>query len=90
MNVTLTTGKQELEKQGNSAGIKNKPADWVILLITAVKPEVLPVNRTSNIMNALQGKVAGLNISLSGHRAPAVLQRSVSEANPHYPARTTH
>lgn len=33
---------------------------------TNVKPEDLTVNRTSNVMNALQGKVAGVNISSLG------------------------
>ncbi|HEY8970725.1 MAG TPA: carboxypeptidase-like regulatory domain-containing protein, partial [Puia sp.] len=33
---------------------------------TNVKPEELTVNRTSNLMNALQGKVAGVNISSLG------------------------
>ncbi|WP_217603174.1 SusC/RagA family TonB-linked outer membrane protein [Chitinophaga sp. GbtcB8] len=33
---------------------------------TSVKTEELTVNRTSNVMNALQGKVAGLNISSLG------------------------
>ena len=33
---------------------------------TNVKPEELSVNRTSNVMNALQGKVAGVNISSLG------------------------
>ncbi|WP_315821490.1 SusC/RagA family TonB-linked outer membrane protein [Paraflavitalea speifideaquila] len=33
---------------------------------TSVKPEELTVNRTSNVMNSLQGKVAGVNISSLG------------------------
>jgi len=33
---------------------------------TNVKPEELTVNRTANVMNALQGKVAGVNISSLG------------------------
>ncbi|GAA3943721.1 SusC/RagA family TonB-linked outer membrane protein [Chitinophaga oryziterrae] len=33
---------------------------------TSVKPEELSVNRSSNVMNALQGKVAGVNISSLG------------------------
>ncbi|HVU94281.1 MAG TPA: SusC/RagA family TonB-linked outer membrane protein [Puia sp.] len=33
---------------------------------TNVKPEELTVNRTANLMNALQGKVAGVNISSLG------------------------
>jgi len=33
---------------------------------TNVKPEELTVNRTPNVMNALQGKVAGVNISSLG------------------------
>ncbi len=36
---------------------------------TNVKPEDVTVNRTANLMNSLQGKVAGVNISLAGHRA---------------------
>src|SRR5436190_8411173 len=33
---------------------------------TSVKPDELTVNRTVNVMNALQGKVAGVNISALG------------------------
>jgi TonB-linked SusC/RagA family outer membrane protein len=33
---------------------------------TSVKPEEISVNRSSNVMNALQGKVAGVNISSLG------------------------
>ncbi|MBB1283776.1 SusC/RagA family TonB-linked outer membrane protein [Flavisolibacter sp. BT320] len=33
---------------------------------TSVKPEELTVNRTPNVMNALQGKIAGVNISSLG------------------------
>ncbi|WP_298737934.1 SusC/RagA family TonB-linked outer membrane protein [uncultured Chitinophaga sp.] len=66
INVTLTTGKQELgEVVVTALGIK-KQARGLGYSVTAVKPEELTVNRTSNVMNALQGKVAGLNISSLG------------------------
>ena len=66
VNVTLTAGKQELgEVVVTALGIK-KQSRGLGYSITAVKPEELSVNRTSNVMNALQGKVAGLNISSLG------------------------
>ncbi|HEY1163707.1 MAG TPA: TonB-dependent receptor plug domain-containing protein, partial [Chitinophaga sp.] len=66
INVTLTAGKKELEEVVVTAlGIK-KQARGLGYSVTAVKPEELTVNRTSNVMNALQGKVAGLNISSLG------------------------
>src|SRR6185503_18580187 len=44
----------------------NKEARRLGYSATNVKPEELTVNRTPNVMNALQGKVAGLNISSLG------------------------
>lgn len=41
----------------------NKDAKRLGYATSTVKPEELTVNRTPNLMNALQGKVAGVNIS---------------------------
>lgn len=66
VNVTLTAGKQDLgEVIVTALGIK-KQARGLGYSATNVKPEELSVNRTSNVMNSLQGKVAGLNISSLG------------------------
>lgn len=66
VDVTLTTGKQDLgEVIVTALGIR-KQSRGLGYSATNVKPEELSVNRTSNIMNSLQGKVAGLNISSLG------------------------
>lgn len=66
VNVSLTTDNTNLgEVIVTALGIK-KQARSLGYSATSVKPEELSVNRTSNVMNALQGKVAGVNISSLG------------------------
>jgi TonB-dependent SusC/RagA subfamily outer membrane receptor len=66
LNITLVTDDQNLgEVVVTALGIKRQ-ARSLGYAATNVKPEELSVNRTSNVMNALQGKVAGLNISSLG------------------------
>jgi len=66
VDVSLTTDNTNLgEVVVTALGIK-KQARSLGYAATSVKPEELSVNRTSNVMNALQGKVAGLNISSLG------------------------
>lgn len=66
VNVSLTTDNTNLgEVVVTALGIK-KQARSLGYSATSVKPEELSVNRTSNVMNALQGKVAGVNISSLG------------------------
>jgi TonB-linked SusC/RagA family outer membrane protein len=66
VNVSMTADNQNLSEVIVTAlGIK-KQARSLGYSATSVKPEELSVNRTSNVMNALQGKVAGVNISSLG------------------------
>lgn len=66
VNVTLMPEGQDLgEVVVTALGIK-KQTRALGYSATSVKPDELTVNRTSNVMNALQGKVAGLNISSLG------------------------
>ncbi|OQP44493.1 SusC/RagA family TonB-linked outer membrane protein [Niastella yeongjuensis] len=66
INISLTVDNQNLgEVIVTALGIK-KQARSLGYSATSVKPEELSVNRTSNVMNALQGKVAGVNISSLG------------------------
>lgn len=66
LDVTLMEENQSLgEVVVTALGIK-KQARSLGYSATSVKPEELTVNRTSNVMNTLQGKVAGLNISSLG------------------------
>lgn len=66
VNVSLAADNQNLgEVIVTALGIK-KQARSLGYSATNVKPEELSVNRTSNVMNALQGKVAGVNISSLG------------------------
>lgn len=66
VNVTMATDNTNLgEVIVTALGIK-KQARSLGYSATNVKPEELSVNRTSNVMNALQGKVAGVNISSLG------------------------
>jgi TonB-linked SusC/RagA family outer membrane protein len=66
VNVSLEAINQDLgEVVVTALGIK-KQARSLGYSATNVKPEELSVNRSSNIMNSLQGKVAGLNISSLG------------------------
>jgi TonB-linked SusC/RagA family outer membrane protein len=66
VNVSLVDLNQDLgEVVVTALGIK-KQARSLGYSATSVKPEELSVNRSSNIMNSLQGKVAGVNISSLG------------------------
>jgi TonB-linked SusC/RagA family outer membrane protein len=66
VDVSLAGDDQNLgEVVVTALGIK-KQARGLGYSATSVKPEELTVNRTSNVMNALQGKVAGVNISSLG------------------------
>lgn len=66
VNVTLEAVNQDLgEVVVTALGIK-KQSRALGYSATNVKPEELSVNRTSNVMNSLQGKVAGMNISSLG------------------------
>ena len=66
INISLPFDNQNLgEVIVTALGIK-KQARSLGYAATSVKPEDLSVNRTSNVMNALQGKVAGVNISSLG------------------------
>ena len=66
VNVVLTADNRNLDEVIVTAlGIK-KQSRGLGYSASIVKPEELSVNRTSNVMNALQGKVAGVNISSLG------------------------
>lgn len=66
VNVTMPGDKRNLDEVIVTAlGIKRQ-SRGLGYAATNVKPEELTVNRTSNVMNALQGKVAGVNISSLG------------------------
>lgn len=66
VDVTLLTNAQSLEAVVITALGISKQARGLGYSATNVKPEELTINRTSNVMNALQGKVAGVNISSLG------------------------
>lgn len=66
INVTMTADAQNLSEVVVTAlGIK-KEARKLGYSATSVTPDQLSINRTPNPLNALQGKVAGLNISSLG------------------------
>jgi TonB-linked SusC/RagA family outer membrane protein len=66
VDVSMVTDNQNLgEVIVTALGIK-KQSRSLGYAATSVKPEELSVNRSSNVMNALQGKVAGVNISSLG------------------------
>jgi TonB-linked SusC/RagA family outer membrane protein len=66
IHISLAFDNQNLgEVIVTALGIK-KQARSLGYSATSVKPEELSVNRSSNVMNALQGKVAGVNISSLG------------------------
>ncbi|AXY75381.1 SusC/RagA family TonB-linked outer membrane protein [Paraflavitalea soli] len=66
VNVSLASLNEEMgEVVVTALGIKRQ-ARSLGYSATSVKPEELSVNRTSNVMNSLQGKVAGVNISSLG------------------------
>ena len=66
VNVDLSVDVQELgEVVVTALGIK-KETKKLGYATAKVEPEELTVNRTTNFMNSLQGKVAGVNISSLG------------------------
>jgi TonB-linked SusC/RagA family outer membrane protein len=66
ISINLQAATQNLNEVVVTAlGVK-KQARGLGYSATNVKPEELTVNRTSNPINALQGKVAGVNISTLG------------------------
>lgn len=66
VNAVLLTSTTNLEEVVITALGINKQARGLGYAATNVKPEDLTINRTPNLMNALQGKVAGVNISSMG------------------------
>jgi len=66
VDVVLSTNAQNLDVVVITALGISKQARGIGYSATNVKPEELTVNRTPNPINALQGKVAGLNISTLG------------------------
>lgn len=66
LTIVLVTGTQNLEEVVITALGISKQARALGYSATNVKPDELTVNRTSNPLNALQGKVAGVNISTLG------------------------
>lgn len=66
LDVTLQEGEQSLNEVVVTAlGIK-KEAKRLGYATATVSPEQVTTNRTVNFMNALQGKIAGVNISSLG------------------------
>jgi TonB-linked SusC/RagA family outer membrane protein len=65
-SVTLVTETQNLNEVVVTALGITKEARGLGYSATNVKPDQLTVNRTPNVINALQGKVAGVNISSLG------------------------
>lgn len=66
INVGLTFDSQNLGEVVVTALGISKESRRIGYSATNVKPEELTVNRTANPMNALQGKIAGVNISSLG------------------------
>ncbi|RYG06600.1 MAG: SusC/RagA family TonB-linked outer membrane protein [Chitinophagaceae bacterium] len=63
MSVNLAEGSQNLDAIVVTALGISKDSRRLGYSTTAVKSDELTVNRTPNMMNAIQGKVAGVNIS---------------------------
>src|SRR5688572_20687519 len=66
INITLATDAQSMNEVVVTALGISKEARRLGYAATTVKPDELTVNRSPNVMNALQGKVAGVNISALG------------------------
>jgi TonB-linked SusC/RagA family outer membrane protein len=66
LNIVLVSASQNLGEVVVTALGITKQARGLGYSATNVKPEELTVNRTSNPINALQGKIAGVNISTLG------------------------
>jgi len=63
LSIRLASGIRNLDEVVVTALGISKQARSLGYAATTVKSEELTVNRTPNLMNALQGKVAGVNIS---------------------------
>ena len=63
LSIRLASGVRNLDEVVVTALGISKQARSLGYAATTVKSEELTVNRTPNLMNALQGKVAGVNIS---------------------------
>lgn len=66
VNVMMVTDNRNMDEVIVTALGIRRQSRGIGYAATNVKPEELTVNRTANIMNALQGKVAGVNISSLG------------------------
>jgi TonB-linked SusC/RagA family outer membrane protein len=66
LTIVLLTDAQNLEEVVVTALGITKDARRLGYAATNVKPDDLTVNRSPNLMNALQGKVAGVNIAAMG------------------------
>lgn len=66
VNVSLTSTAQDMGTVVVTALGISKQSRGLGYAATSVKPEELTVNRTPNVMNALQGKIAGVNITSLG------------------------
>jgi len=66
VNVSLTIDSRNMSEVVVTALGITKEARRLGYAATNVKPDELTINRTANPINALQGKVAGLNISTLG------------------------
>jgi TonB-linked SusC/RagA family outer membrane protein len=66
INVSMTVDTRNMSEIVVTALGITKEARRLGYAATSVKPDELTINRTANPMNALQGKVAGLNISTLG------------------------
>lgn len=63
LNIELASDARSMNEVVVTALGIRRQAKSLGYATTTVKPEELTINRTNNLMNALQGKVAGVNIS---------------------------
>lgn len=66
IDVELKSASRSMDEVVVTALGISKQARGLGYSVASVKPDELTVNRTPNVMNALQGKVAGVNISSMG------------------------
>jgi len=66
VTISMVAGAQNLDEVVVTALGISKASRGIGYAASNVKPEELTVNRTANPLNALQGKVAGVNISSLG------------------------
>ena len=66
LTIVLVTGTQDLGEVVVTALGITKQSRRLGYSATNVNPDELTVNRSPNVMNALQGKVAGVNITALG------------------------